>query len=660
MHRFLPWMLLLALAHAAPAAAQISATLSGVEAYGNLETAGVIATLAGDTDRDATLTVEWRRNGESGFRLAHPGVRFDATHFASSLFALSAGTAHDVRVTLSDPNGVGGTAIATATFSTRVDALVEPSLRTIHVATGGDDGDDGLTPATAVATIQRGAQLAQAGDVVSIAPGLYRESVDLPRSGTATQPIVFRGAGDGVILDGADAALATTGVVPGQGWTALGNGVFAIVLGFDTGHVVSESGRLFRYDSQAELQALAAGAPGGFRFDGTQLTVKFPDGSSPLTHTLHAARHEHGILADGIAHVRIENLTIRHYGAGDFGKGIYLRYSDDVIVRANRIHENGAAGVWIKGGARHRIEDNIIHDTSIPSWPWDQTKGSSAEDTGIVLTDDPGRGHVIRRNTLYGLFNGIGPCGSAAPPAGFTTEVDVYRNDLRFHTDDALEPEGYCANLRIFENRIRDVHMAFAIAPAAPGPTFILRNIAHDTGSTRTSQLDGYVSSALKINSGFAAPIGPVLLYHNTIHTRAAATDAISLLNPGNSTVIRSRNNVFSGTRYVLEKVNPVLLDLDYDLLHSTDPTRFVRWMGTSHSDLAALIANRSQEIHGVQDDPGLEAPASGDFRPRPGSAVLDRGVALPGINDGWFGAAPDMGAIEGGDHVFRDGFETR
>ena len=37
------------------------------------------------------------------------------------------------------------------------------------------------------------------------------------------------------------------------------------------------------------------------------------------------------------------------------------------------------------------------------------------------------------------------------------------------------------------------------------------------------------------------------------------------------------------------------------------------------------------------------------DFRLRPGSAAIDRGVALPNITDGFTGKAPDLGALEAG-----------
>jgi hypothetical protein len=40
------------------------------------------------------------------------------------------------------------------------------------------------------------------------------------------------------------------------------------------------------------------------------------------------------------------------------------------------------------------------------------------------------------------------------------------------------------------------------------------------------------------------------------------------------------------------------------------------------------------------------------DFRLRPGSAAVDRGIALPNITDGFTGSAPDLGALEFGQPV--------
>jgi hypothetical protein len=547
-----------------------------------------------------------------------------------------------VQVHLSDPDGVTGSPSASGTLSTRPDTLTEPTGRVLHVSPAGNDAAPGTDPASPLRTIQRAANLSQPGDLVLIRPGVYRESVAVPRSGTSAQPIVFRGTEPGVILDGADGTIAA-----GVEWTPVGSGVYAYAAGFLTGHVVSDQGRLYRYASLSALQGLGAGPPGGFSVDGTTVSVKFTDGSSPATHAMHVARHEDGFYLGGISHVRIENLEIRHYGSGDYGKGVYLRYASSVVVRRCRIHEVEAAGVWIKGGDLNLIEDNEIWDTSIFTWPWGLSKGSSAENTAVVFTDSVGQGNVIRRNTIRGTFNGIGPCGSSAPTGGLTSETDIYENVLSEHTDDGMEPEGYCSNVRIWRNTIRDAHMVFAVAPAAPGPTYLVRNVGYRFGNTRTSQQDGYTASALKINSGYSTPVGPVYLYHNTFATDAPNTDAVALLNPGSSTFLRSRNNILAGTRYALYKVNPVSLDWDWDDLTSSDPSRFVSWQGVRYATLDALQAGTGQELHGLAAAPGFVDPAGGDLTLSPGSTLIDRGLPIPGVNDGFSGQAPDIGALE-------------
>ena len=644
----------IALGGAAPAEAQTAATLVGISGYGNFHAAGIVATIAGDSNQNAALTLEYRRSGATTFRAAQPLIRISTTTFTGSLFSLAPGGTWEARVTLSDPDGTNGTPTQTVAFATRSAILPEPTVQTLFVAPGGDDGGPG-TAGQPLATIQEGANRAAPGTLISIAAGIYRERVELAVSGSALQPIVFRGSAPGAILDGADAAIAQ-----GVTWTAQGGGVYARALAFATGHVVSELGRLFRYGSLAELQALGAGAPGGFFFDGTTLRVRFSDNSSPAAHTMHVGRLEEGFVLDGRSFVRIENLELRHYGSGDYGKGVYLRYSSDCAVRQCRIHEVGAAGVWVKGGDRNLIEANEIWDTSIYDWPWDWTKGSSAENNGVTFTDDIGRGNVVRRNLIHGTFNGIGPCGGSAPPAGITNETDLYENVLWQHTDDAFEPEGYCSNIRLWGNAIEDVHMAFAVAPAAPGPTWIVRNVAYDFGSTRTSQVDGYLASALKINSGYPEPVGPLLLLHNTFLTTAPGTAALTLLNPGASTWIRARNNLFGAPAEAIYKVNPVVLDFDRDDLYRSTAGRLAYWMGASHADLAALRLATGQELSGLQAAPALAAPAQGDFTPLAASPLVGAALPLAGINDAGGGAPPDLpdiGAIERS-FLFADDFE--
>ena len=410
-----------------------------------------------------------------------------------------------------------GTPRSSSSSSTRSDTFPEPTLRTLYVSPTGSNSNPGTDPGRPAGDHPaRGRSLPTRRPHQHRSPGSTANRSTFPPRGRPRSPSFSAARQPGAVLDGADET-----ILAGVTWTADGNGVYSRILGFSTGHVVTDQGRLFRYDNLSDLGSLGAGAPGGFylrrnhalrqerrwQLAGSQADARGPPRGRLLPQRPRARPHREP---------RNPPLRIR-----DYGKGVYLRYSSDCAVRMSRIHEIGSAGVWIKGGERNTVEDNEFWDTSIFDWPWPFTKGSSAENNAVVLTDNPGRGNVIRRNTIRGFFNGMGPCGSSPPPTGFTTETDVYDNVFSEHTDDAIEPEGYCANVRIWGNHIEDVHMAFAVAPAAPGPTWILRNVAYNFGNTRTSQSDGYTASALKINSGYSTPIGPLFLYHNTFLTEA-------------------------------------------------------------------------------------------------------------------------------------------
>ncbi|MCX7819112.1 MAG: DUF1565 domain-containing protein [Kiritimatiellae bacterium] len=91
-----------------------------------------------------------------------------------------------------------------------------------HVATTGDDANPG-TAAAPFRTIQRAADLALPGDVITVHAGIYRERVNPRRGGDSPErPIVYRAApGEHVEIRGSEVV---------RGWTPLSNGVWRIVL----------------------------------------------------------------------------------------------------------------------------------------------------------------------------------------------------------------------------------------------------------------------------------------------------------------------------------------------------------------------------------------------------------------------------------------------
>jgi hypothetical protein len=92
---------LVALARMALPADNVSVV--SVTASGNFHAGGVVLTVSGDDNRNATATLEWKPAAQATFRAAHPLVRVDATRLVGSLFSLAPGQSYDARVTLADP-----------------------------------------------------------------------------------------------------------------------------------------------------------------------------------------------------------------------------------------------------------------------------------------------------------------------------------------------------------------------------------------------------------------------------------------------------------------------------------------------------------------------------------------------------------------------------
>lgn len=630
---------LLAVLGGAVGAAPVRAAAS-LELYGTFHAMGVIVTLdtSEDPDGDATASVAYRVSGSGTYRQGFPLSRVVDTRFVGSLFCLEPGTTYDVRVTFSDPGDpLDGTTVA-ATGSTRAEIVIPSPSRFRYVS---PTGSGTACTVTTPCSLAEGLDQVQPGDAVVLRGGVYYEGgISLPRSGAEAAPIVIQGyAGETAVLDGADPATFT--------WSHQGGGVYhAGVTVAGTHLVLADGERLFPYNNPTDLQNLSQDSTPGFYASGPDLYVHLAGDANPNSMTMVVSRHGSAFNVEWQDHICFVDLTFRHYGQGDYPKAIFFNQASDNLVQGCTFASNDV-GIGIKRAShRNVIQDNEFYDT-IFDWPWEGIKhyADGLEDGGIVFYNPvTGRGNVIRRNIFHDDFDGFGACPS--DEAGMTNETDVYENRIYNMGDDGMETDGRCSNVRIWGNTFHDVLMGISLAPVYDGPVYAIRNLLYRTG-VGNNELTG---SPFKFNSGYGQS-GPMILLHNTADAALPGNHGLDIREPGSWEVIYARNNVWAGTAYALNNDNPdEPLDLDYNDLYTTLAGELVWWAGLPDrhlNTLAEFQAATGQEPHGLNVEPGFADAASGDYTLDPASDLIDAGVAIPGINDGYAGGAPDVGAFE-------------
>jgi hypothetical protein len=631
------WSLLavLIVSASSPPPARAAASL---ELYGTFHALGVIVTIGSgdDPDQDATANVSYR-TGSGSYQPGFPLTRISSTRFVGSLFWLQPGTSYDVQVAFTDPDAgpLNGTMVQ-STASTRSEIVLPAPSKTYYVTPSGSGTTCNLaspcTLSSAISQVQAGQEVALRGGVY------YTGTFTLPRSGSSGAPIVLRSyPGETAILDGSDPTTFT--------WTAQGGGVYRATVNVADPHLVLANGqRLYPYQTLADLQSLAWGIP-GFYASGTSLYVRLAGDANPNTATMNVSRYNYAFQVEqhDIAFV---DLTFRYYGQGDYAKAIYFNNASDNLVRGCTFAINDV-GIGLKrASGRNVIEDNVFYDADF-DFPWDAVKDGSGLETGGITFYDPttGRGNIIRRNTFHDYFDGFTTCPSD-DNGGSTNETDVYENLVYRAGDDGLSADGTCSNVRIWNNSFHDVLVGISFAPIYEGPIYAVRNVIYRTGVGNNN----YSGMPFKFNSGYDQS-GPMYLFHNTADAALPDNNGFVIHSPGSWTAIIARNNIWAGTDYALYNANPTQpLDLDYDDLYTTLPGELVWWDGLPDRHLNTLAELRTatgQEMHGFNVIPGFANASSGDYTLAASSTLIDKGVYLPGINSGYVGAAPDIGAFE-------------
>ncbi|HLQ66087.1 MAG TPA: right-handed parallel beta-helix repeat-containing protein [Candidatus Limnocylindrales bacterium] len=224
------------------------------------------------------------------------------------------------------------------------------------------------------------------GTTIVVRPGTYLEQVDVPASGTSSNPFVIQGQGPGVVVDGSDdlsqASMWT--LYSGNVWRASG-------VTWSPKQVFVDGGRLTL--SSASPSSLPSRT---FRFvSGSGLYVNL-GGGNPGTHQTRASRREYCILVSDQSWVTISGFEATR--ADEYG--IYVASgSANCVVSGNHvtfarhygIGASGAPGVLV---ASNVVSDNQDHGILLGSG----SNGSTIQDNESFRNADP---LVRRANGIY-------------------------------------------------------------------------------------------------------------------------------------------------------------------------------------------------------------------------------------------------------------------
>jgi len=603
-----------------------AAVFNSIQFVANIETIGVAVDGIG---LPATAELFYRQSGETKWQNAHPLMRIKDGRLIGSLFNLLPATSYEVMA-------FDGNSQISNSVATQPNQLSFTPTKTLYVDDNAPPGGDGsvIKP---YQTIQEAVNHAEPGTLVSVADGTYREAITFPASGAPGKWIQVKAQGNAAILDSAD-------YFSGDIWKPdTTENVWSTVIKKPVYYLARDGNRVYQFEDKKGLVA-SIGHAGvrmdeGWFYEGQKLYVRSLD--NPADHIWQVPTLNRAFEIIGRDWIWIEGLGIRFYTTSTNGCGICTRNASHIVIRKNEVR-NSQIGIYTDwtgaSAADQRGNDTRVdgNDVSDPKgvWPWAAVKATRMEGTAILI-----RGHVgtiVRDNIVHDFFNGIFTGSSAAGISAYTEvafDVDVYHNYIHNIADDALEPEGACVNHRFRNNTIDQSFVGVSIAPVTQGPTWVLR-------STFTE----YTGRAIKLASDSN---GIALIYHNTFWTTAPGVNDADLITPvGN---VKMRDNIFQSAGYSIYQVpkGALGIDADYNNWYSSMDEPHFKWQNVNYYSIAAFCTLTGLECHGRDDLPGLSNPTAGDFTLSPLSPNIDRGIPIPGIDVGFVGDAPDLGAFE-------------
>jgi hypothetical protein len=647
----------------------------------------------GDDNHNASVDVSYRKVGETAWKKGMPLLRLyhervvqpnvfnlvEPNMFAGSILDLEPGTAYEARFIVNDPDGVNGPA-ANATKTIRVSTRPEPMPaaggKTYHVYPVGYTGPrqepsfTGLMCAYnyycgAGDTAPGGRPRVKPGDIILMHAGTYAYQYEyyanqttinatttfegtyyLTGKGTPDKPIVIKAAGDGeVIIDGRN------------------------------------NFNLFN------MKAADYNYIEGITFRNTSIAIwagtQFIAGAKGIT----------------VKRCRFEQVGIGIFSNYSGSSNFYI--ADNVLLgRNDSKHLIGWNGAFWQ-------QFNGVDGQEFPPVMKSYTGIRLYGPGHVVAYNYVADFHDGIDTEMYGMPDGSNAVeGPSYPPRQFwdrrPVAIDVYNNYITNAHDNSIEMDGSMHNIRLMRNvLINSASHPMSTQPSVGGPIYWIRNIVYHApgGSTRsTAGSPGVIFYHNTVTSETSVPSGANTHWLNNLmlgQSTAPAIFSVTTSTPYTS----SDYNGFRPNPDAAYSFQWVVNDTTGGGDPDDAPARGAARAGAAggpgraggagatgragapggtgtsagsglqpgqYKTLAEYQQGSGQDRHSVLLDydvfvnvPKLDRDPKTvqklyefknyDFRLKPGSAAVDKGVPIPNVDDGFAGAAPDLGALEAG-----------
>lgn len=410
------------------------------------------------------------------------------------------------------------------------------------------------------------------GVTIVVKPGIYREQITIPESGTQEAPYVLRAEGPGVVLEGCDDFKdETLWIEPGPGAIPGTLGAVAHEYGWLAPGVTSPVRQVFVDGRRLTASAGAPGLlpPNAFTWvEGEGLYVNL-DGGNPGRHEILVGRRTYGFRMSGKSWVTIEGFELTHID--DTAINLHLGCSD-IVVSGNRITFSGSYGIKSAGGLRVLIEGNSVSESGLH---------------GIGLTAGS-TGCVIRNN-------------------------DSFRNaqqDVRAAKGIYLQmaPSNVIAGNRTYENQDTGIQIN-----NGSHHCLLYNNRSWHNGDHGFDHLDATGTTHL----------------HNVAYGNFMDGFSIEGNSPGSQVFnCISVDNGLSTDRFNLwvNGLSAVGFQSGYNILWNSTTQEPVKFIATKYNLLSDYVADSGQDAHSMQANPLFANATDGDFRPLQGSPAIDAG----------------------------------